>query len=75
MKVVYQQRTYEERDGEWVVHSAPARASGFFPRAMQLASTGLVLAALAIMGIAAMVVGLLLLPVAVLASWLRHDGR
>jgi hypothetical protein len=73
MKLVFQHRTYEERDGEWVVHPAPASAPGFFRRAAQLTSTALVLAAIAIIGIAATVVGLLLLPIGALLAWLNND--
>ncbi len=73
MKLVFQHRTYEERDGEWVVHPARASAPGFFRRAAQLTSTALMLAAIAIIGIAVTVVVLLLLPVRALLAWLDSD--
>jgi hypothetical protein len=67
MKVLLEPRTYEERDGEWVVvhpvHRSPLRAG-----LAKLAASALAIAAIAVIGTVAALVGLVLLPIGLLAT-------
>jgi hypothetical protein len=66
MKVVLEPRTYEERDGEWIV-VRPVHRSPLLAGLAKLAAAALVIAAIAVIGTVAAAVGLILLPIGLLA--------
>jgi hypothetical protein len=68
MKAAAEHRTYEERDAEWILFEPAGRPPALIVKLAQFAATVLAIAAIAVIGIVATIVGLVLLPLGLLAS-------
>jgi len=68
MKAPAEHHTYQERDGEWILLEPAGRPPALIVKLGHFAATVLAIAAIAVIGIVATLVGLILLPVGLLTS-------